>query len=175
MRDWSTEIGKKFNKITLIKRIGYINGKHTWLFRCDCGVEKQGEYSAIVRGETKTCRTCRRDWGVCYGTGITPRLWSNIIHGAKKRKIPLSVTVEEVWKLLNQQNFRCALSNEPIVMGKKTKDTTASLDRIDSNKGYVVGNVQWVHKDVNLMKNVLEQPRFIDLCKAIAKKHQKKR
>ena len=29
---------------------------------------------------------------------------------------------------------------------------TASLDRIDSTKGYVRGNIQWVHKDINWFK-----------------------
>jgi hypothetical protein len=31
------------------------------------------------------------------------------------------------------------------------------MDRIDSNKGYVEGNVQWVYKYVNLMKRDFPQ------------------
>ena len=49
----------------------------------------------------------------------------------------------------------------------KSKDkakATASLDRIDQNKGYEIGNVQWVHKDVNLMKMYLDEKYFIGLC-----------
>jgi len=49
--------------------------------------------------------------------------------------------------------------------------STASVDRIDSNKGYIKGNVQFVHKDINLMKNVLNIEYFIEMCKKIAK-HQ---
>lgn len=26
------------------------------------------------------------------------------------------------------------------------------FDRIDPNKGYIIGNVQWVHKHINMMK-----------------------
>lgn len=37
-------------------------------------------------------------------------------------------------------------------------------------KGYVDGNVQWVHKDVNFMKSDLEQSRFIDLCAKIVRR-----
>lgn len=41
------------------------------------------------------------------------------------------------------------------------------LDRIDSSKGYIEGNVQWVHKDVNMMKQNYSQKYFIEMCKKI--------
>jgi len=44
---------------------------------------------------------------------------------------------------------------------------TASLDRIDNNKGYIKGNVQWVLKDINKMKNIHTQDYFIELCKLV--------
>ena len=50
----------------------------------------------------------------------------------------------------------------------QASSTTASLDRIDSSKGYVIGNVQWVHKDINIMKNKFDNQYFIDMCKKIA-------
>ena len=51
--------------------------------------------------------------------------------------------------------------------GKEYK-FTASLDRIDSNKGYIKGNVQWVHKDVNTMKMDHTQEEFIKICTMVA-------
>lgn len=53
----------------------------------------------------------------------------------------------------------------------KTKDDnrhTASLDRIDNTKGYIPGNVQWVHKSVNFCKGTLKERYFIKLCCQIA-------
>jgi hypothetical protein len=44
---------------------------------------------------------------------------------------------------------------------------TASLDRIDSSKGYIIGNVQWAHKMVNRMKNDMPQEEFIEFCRDI--------
>ena len=46
--------------------------------------------------------------------------------------------------------------------------TTASLDRIDSTKGYFIENVQWVHKYVNIMKWHTANQEFIEWCKLIA-------
>ena len=53
---------------------------------------------------------------------------------------------------------------------KGCSNLTASLDRIDSSLGYVKNNVQWVHKDINKMKQELNENYFKNLCKIIAKK-----
>jgi hypothetical protein len=47
---------------------------------------------------------------------------------------------------------------------------TASLDRIDSSRGYIEGNVQWVHKMANMCKQHYSQKRFIDMCIAVSNK-----
>jgi hypothetical protein len=90
---------------------------------------------------------------------------------AKTKKLPCSVTQEYLWELYQQQNRKCALSGFDIYFPIKNSEkstSTASLDRIDSSLGYEEGNVQWVHKDVNFMKNTLSQTRIIEICKAIA-------
>ena len=51
---------------------------------------------------------------------------------------------------------------------KRKSDGTASLDRIDSSKGYIEGNIQWVHKDINRMKGDSSDNDFIKLCKIIS-------
>jgi hypothetical protein len=45
---------------------------------------------------------------------------------------------------------------------------TASLDRVDSVTGYIPSNVQWVHKDINLMKNRFGQAYFRELCRRVS-------
>ena len=51
----------------------------------------------------------------------------------------------------------------------KDKSWNASLDRIDSSKGYIEGNVQWVHQNINMMKNKFDNQYFIEMCKLITK------
>ena len=43
----------------------------------------------------------------------------------------------------------------------------ASLDRLNSNIGYVEGNVVWVHKDINTMKHILSVDDFMFYCKKV--------
>jgi hypothetical protein len=88
------------------------------------------------------------------------------------------ITMQYLWKLFLDQNGLCALSGINIFLnpqwsqqnkGIATKIIqTASLDRIDNNKGYEIENLHWVHKDVNLMKGCMSQKDFINFCKLIA-------
>ena len=110
------------------------------------------------------------------------RQGSNIVHvyyakfykvktNAKKRNIRFDLTREYMDKLYISQKGRCAYTKQRIYFeGKKGQGGTASLDRIDSQKGYVEGNVQWVHKDINAMKWKLTQRDFVNNCKLVAKK-----
>ena len=40
---------------------------------------------------------------------------------------------------------------------------------MNSIKGYIEGNIQWVHKDINMTKQSLSSEEFIQLCKDVAK------
>lgn len=97
---------------------------------------------------------------------------AEIIFRLKKTKHIVKVSIEDIWNLYLNQNRKCALTGMNI--GFRTlKDprsyNTASLDRIDSSKGYVIGNIQWIHKDINRLKNNYQQLQFIELCKKVAK------
>lgn len=48
--------GKKFGKLTAIKRVGKSKqGRYLWLCKCECGGEKVVVHSDLVTGNTKTC------------------------------------------------------------------------------------------------------------------------
>lgn len=99
--------------------------------------------------------------------------WNVIKHSALRRKLEFNITPEYVWELFLKQDGKCAISKLPIAFAKTKKgvnggEDTASLDRIDPKKGYLIGNVQWVHRNINYMKYTLSQKEFIELCKVVA-------
>lgn len=98
---------------------------------------------------------------------ITATLFYRIQLGARDRNIEFKIDIEYINKLFIEQNGRCALSGLPITVGSYGKSTTASLDRIDNTKGYVEGNVWWLHKKINVMKNVYSVDNFIQLCRSV--------
>ena len=80
--------------------------------------------------------------------------------------------MKQVWKLYEKQQRQCALTGFLIDFGQENVslrkyEGTASLDRIDSEKPYEIGNIQWVHKDVNYMKQWFTQERFFQVCKQV--------
>lgn len=94
---------------------------------------------------------------------------------AKERDLPFLVTAEDIWSIYQRQNGRCALSGVPIELSLITDRNnnvdrtqhTASLDRIDNNKGYTSDNVQWVHKTVNGMRRQYTIDEYKQWCKLV--------
>ena len=104
---------------------------------------------------------------------INGRYWYSIHHSAKLRNLEFNITLQDVWNLFIQQNRKCALTGVDIIfksVGENQNEQTASLDRIDSTKGYVLSNIQWVHKVVNRMKTNLSLNEFKNWCKLIVNK-----
>jgi hypothetical protein len=141
---------------------------------CECGKELEVERFNLIRGLTKSCGCNRypkgkisRSWKGCGDLHKTS--WSRIKLDADQRHLPFSVTMEYLWELFLKQNKKCALSGEPLCFKSQSRkfDGTASLDRIDSSLGYVIGNVQWVHKDINIMKHKFSQEHFKELCRKV--------
>ena len=85
--------------------------------------------------------------------------------------LPFEITIEYAWDLFLKQNRKCALSGELLILPCKRNGKftgTASLDRIDSTKGYLVGNVQWIDKQFQPIKRNLPDSVFITLCQKVA-------
>ena len=73
-------------------------------------------------------------------------------HNKTSNKCKLSVTLEYLLKLWENQNGKCAISGK--VMSHKKNDLFGvSIDRIDSNFGYLEGNIQLVCQGLNFAKN----------------------
>lgn len=99
---------------------------------------------------------------------LPSRMFTNIKRCAIKRNIEFKITIQDCWYQWLKQNGKCAYTGEKLTfMNQRKRIHTASLDRIDSSKGYEIDNIQWVHKDVNFMKQSYNQEYFINLCKQI--------
>jgi len=72
--------------------------------------------------------------------------FSIIKAGAKSRSLEFDITPEYINYIMIEQNFKCKLSGLKITANNIDGIDSASLDRIDNTKGYIEGNVQWVHK-----------------------------
>lgn len=174
-------INKKFGSLTVIsKHSNTRNGHIRYTCLCDCG-ETINALGMHIRNNKITSCGCLRPKGsknkFWEGVGeMSGDFWyTHIVRSAsgvkgKRGVIDLLIDKQYAWDLFLSQNRQCALSGIVLKFPDKSKDKswTASLDRIDSGIGYIPGNVQWVHKDINIMKNRYNNDYFINICKLIS-------
>lgn len=168
-------LGKKIGGITILKSLGLHNGRTRVLCHCgECSKEFKATFHNVYRGNYKSCG-CKRTainsrsykW---KGHGeISGSYFIKLIKGAEDRNLIFQITIEQIWDLFLRQNRKCIFTGIELKFPLSRSDTTqtASLDRINSSKGYVLDNVQWVHKDINIMKQSMNDEEFLDWIKII--------
>lgn len=161
-------LGNKYKDWTIIsEEIHKVKSNRStyWHVKCKCGKEGFRSAQHLVSGKVSSCRSC---------AALKLPFEKSYLIKVKRRAISMNfefnLTLDYILSIFNS---KCALSGIDIKFGKhwdKLSEQTASLDRIDNTKGYIIGNVQWVHKDINFMKGKLEQKLFINYCKLINSK-----
>lgn len=171
--------GQRFGRLIVTKKIGISKwNKVIWECKCDCGNIITSNASYLAR-DTQSCGCLKKEkiHNRCWkGYGeISQDFWSTIKRNAFSRGIEFNISIEEAWKIYTKQNHRCALTGLYIYFSKNTKKKkpTASLDRINSMYGYIKENIQWVHKKVNIMKNIFCNDEFNHFCKLVIQNKEK--
>lgn len=171
--------GKRFGKLVVICVDVLKNGQYYWTCKCDCGTEKIVQGGHLRSGHTTSCGCSWYKCGENNATWkgykeISMKFYKSIIYNANSRNLDFAVSIEYLWNLFLNQKKICALSGLPLAFGANNGkiEGTASLDRIDPTKGYVEGNVQWVHKIVNNMKWDMLQEHFIKMCNFVSEFHK---
>lgn len=172
-------VGQRFGKLTVLELFETTSGTGHIQYRakcqCDCGNASTPMVDSLLSGKAESCG-CRRDYyeknsgslnaKFCGYRDISGTIWCRIRSRAKSRNQEMDIDLPYIWELFEKQGKCCALTGLPISFARR--QGSASLDRIDSNKGYLKGNVQWVHKIVNIMKNVYDVDDFVSICLLVA-------
>lgn len=164
-------IGQKFGMLTIVSHHSRSRGYNC---KCECGGMTISTLYKLKTGRRRSCG-CREFYGKENKNyrgydDLTETQWWVIKYRAKRRHMEMNITREYAWELFVKQEKKCKFTGWPLKFGSYhyRAETTASLDRIDSSKGYVEGNVQWVHKDINKMKLNKSDAEFIKMCHAIS-------
>ena len=93
------------------------------------------------------------------------------LHRVQRRFKEVDITLEDLKELWEEQEGKCAYTKLPLILptGTYRPDIRyqASLDRIDSNMGYIKGNIQFVAAPINYMKSTMSDKVFKDYLKEI--------
>ena len=153
--------GRKHGKLTIIGRDEKSN---LWIAKCDCGSPLiKRPYSSLKTGKHKSCgshncRFLRRDpVEVCVNA-----YFHNLKKSAKNRDYILEVDKSVVAEYIFNNCFYC--DSPPILTsyGKSRNIKNNTIDRIDNNIGYVVGNLRTLCEICNDFKNDLSEFDFFE-------------
>lgn len=171
-------IGKSVNNWTVIGFSHLSKSKEPyWECKCSCGVVKKIKRSRALSLKSKGCSKCigkklqrnkHSQWK--GGNLISSSVYTRIKLNALSRNHKFDISLEYIENLFIKQNKKCVYTKLALTLPETHRDwsNNASLDRIDSSKGYVKDNVQWVTKKINMMKRNLSDKEFIQLCELVA-------
>lgn len=157
--------GRRFGRLTVIKRevkSNVKNKKPYWLCRCDCGNKKIIKATELKNGKTQSCGCLKiekiKESNTKHGMKGTRfyTIWQDMkarcnyvkndnykYYGAR------GIKVCEEWNLFD--NFMNDMYDSYLEFERINGKDSATLDRIDFNKGYYKDNCKW--------STVLEQNR----------------
>jgi hypothetical protein len=146
--------GKKFNRLTVIERDGYIGKEIAWNCICDCGKNKRTTGDKLKRNTTKSCG-CLNKEGSNFKHGYSvsePKVyhaWKDMIDRCnnpnnKKYKIYGGRGIKVCKRWMKFENF---------LKDVGVPDKKMTLDRTDNNKNYSQNNFRWTtYKEQNRNK-----------------------
>lgn len=135
-------INKKFNQLTIIEDLGRCPKwrKILVLCRCDCGKEKVLYLSHLKSGNTKSCGHYQKELPTTHGLSKTPEY--RAYFGAKNRcENPNNNAYKDYggrgikFKFLSFEEFIGEVGLKP--------SEKYSIDRINNDGHYEIGNVKW--------------------------------
>ena len=141
------------------------------LVKCSCGMTSEISAATAKSPRSKRCTSCsykKISEDKSYGR-VHQTYYEQLKKAATRRNIFFMISMENMWNQYQKQDGKCALTGLSLTLTNSNhlRDQTASLDRIDSSKGYITSNIQWVHKDANKMKMDLQEKDFFRIIKQI--------
>lgn len=163
-------VGDKFKHWTVIEGPIYINSNAYYKVKCDCGEESYKlPIELLYKNKDFQCEKCAQRERALKTTlkngrvgDLTLTEHTRLKRSAEKRGYIFNVSIEYLWNLFQKQKQICAITGDYIPSIKK-----ASLDRIDSNIGYIEGNVQWVTHQANVSKHIMSMEELLEFCKKV--------
>lgn len=168
-------IGQIISGAKILKEVKIEHNNHFYECQC-CNCENIFTMAIrkLARRKSDKCNLCRFP-----KIGLISISWWNrhVKDAANARNLIVDISIEEAYQIFLNQNGKCiytGISLEfPKTPSKKDRNLgTASIDRIDNTKGYISGNIQWVHKKINYMKHIMSHEEFIQWCNLVTNNYK---
>jgi hypothetical protein len=185
--------GKRFGRLIVLRRNGFQKkGDSThqqqamWLCKCDCGTEKTIRAASLKAGESLSCGCLRnerylasrkqRQESAVPGEAACLHLMQSYKSGARRRGLGFTLSFEETRHLFQSA---CSYCGDPPSLIQKGRPGYGDfvyngIDRIDSQQGYVPGNVVSSCQICNFAKGTKTDLEFRTYLRRVAAFHKGK-
>lgn len=147
----------------------YQNANGKWSSTCSGCLTEQAytrkdyaKQSSLSDWQCKKCVSASKRYSNNMHVGDKTRVYNKFKKSANSRGLIFCLTEGEFYA---NYDGTCALTGWPIQLTYAKQ--TASADRIDNSKGYVLGNIHWVSVMVNMCRGKEDLEDFISMCIAV--------
>jgi len=169
------EAGHKYGRLTVAKRAENTESgeEARWLCVCECGNERAVRGTSLRNGHTQSCGCLRQALAgeissIPDSEAALRRLLRHYRKGARPRGLRWELSKSTFCALTQQPCHYCGRLPEQRAISRTGTYVYNGIDRIDSGKGYIEGNVVPCCKQCNYAKGTMSQSGFIEMAVQIA-------
>lgn len=167
-------IGKQFGDLTVIS-FHSRDEKNRMIFECKCicGNTKLVKVRNLQRKVSTHCgcKTTQKSYKrKAYGESSKNRLIASYRSNAKHKKLDFELSNQDLEQLFQGDCYYCGTKPSQIIKNANLYGEYVynGIDRLDSSKGYVKGNVVSCCSTCNYLKSNRTEEEFLDIIKKIA-------
>lgn len=179
----------KFNKLTTLRIGSKTKNGWKWVFKCDCGIEKEILGSLVKHGYIRSCgcligsnhiKATSKALNRPKGAAGLDILYCNLKYTAFSRNKTFELSKQDIYDIVTKNCHYCNATpyKKTTINNRKwglesTKEHGAfihnGIDRKDSNIGYILDNCIPCCKTCNFMKSILSYKEFLNHIVSIIK------
>ena len=161
-----TVLGRATNKERAIR----------WVCECDCGSFSRPRGAALRTGVTLSCGCIvGGNNSLPEGEAAFNNLFNQYLFSARKRNLSFELSKDQLRSLTKEDCYYCGREPSNVFTHARCNGVYIynGVDRLDSDKGYVNGNVVSCCKECNFAKQTSSVQEFLAMVKRIYEKHIK--
>lgn len=179
----SCHMGMVSGRLTVVSPATKKNGRSRWVCKCECGAVKEVAAKHLLTTAIKSCGCLLKEKARERFLKREPlesmkrRMYLTYVSSARSRGIEMCINEDQMSDIASMNCHYCG--SEPRAFSSRLKTPhdpymANGLDRVDSEIGYVVGNVVPCCKVCNMAKGTMTNDEFIEMCNMVVSHSNRK-
>lgn len=160
-------VGRRFGKLEVKEETK--KGKNVaWVCKCDCGNTTIALTNSLLSGRKVSCGCYKKEFAAKPESSKN-RLFASYRKTAHTKGLEFKLTEEMFFSLVKDSCFYCGIEPQNVMKSRTNEFVYNGIDRIDSSKGYIEGNVVPCCSTCNYAKRNMGVEQFLNWVSRIYK------